>query len=88
VRVRSFTAVSDDVPTPQFVQQTLAVAPGYAPIFKVYPAPNQPYAPTAQVGRFIGSGSLKQDDLNAVARIDWYITASICSWRATRVRVR
>src|SRR5262249_2985099 len=38
VRGRSFTAVSDDVPTPQFIQQTLAVAPQYAPIFKVYPA--------------------------------------------------
>jgi hypothetical protein len=87
VRLRSFTAVSDDLPAPPFVQQTLAVAPVYAPIFKVYPAPNQAYAPTAQTGRYIGAGSLKQDDLNATGRIDWHLTqANLLTLRYTRSR--
>ncbi|MEO8027245.1 MAG: hypothetical protein ABI823_12265 [Bryobacteraceae bacterium] len=39
VRGRAFTAVSDDVPTPGFIAQTLAVAPVYKSIFNVYPCP-------------------------------------------------
>src|SRR5882724_2670063 len=87
VRLRSFSAVSDDVPTPQFVQQTLAVAPQYAPIFKIYPQPNQTYAAGAQTGRFVGAGSLKQDDLNGVLRFDWYLNpANLVTVRYTRSR--
>lgn len=71
VRGRNFAAVSDDVPTPAFIQQTLAVAPVYASVFKFYPAPNQSFAANAQTGRYIGTASAKQDDLNAVLRMDW-----------------
>jgi hypothetical protein len=87
VRARSFTAVSDDVPTPDFIRSTVAAAPVYASIFKYYPAPNQPFASGAQTGRYIGAGSLVQDDLNAVERLDWYITpANLLTVRYTRSR--
>ena len=87
VRLRNFAALSDDVPTPEFIRSTLAVQPVYASIFKVFPAPNQPYAPGAQTGRYIGAGSGKQDDLNFVQRFDWYITSTnMLTVRYTRSR--
>ena len=87
VRLRNFAALSDDVPTPEFIRSTLAVAPQYAANLKYFPAPNQPYAAGAQTGRFIGAGSGQQDDLNGVLRFDWYITSTnMLSVRYTRSR--
>src|SRR4029079_1535154 len=43
VRLRNCSALSDDVPSPEFISSTLAVAPQYASVFKYFPAPNQPY---------------------------------------------
>jgi hypothetical protein len=87
VRLRNFTALSDDVPTPEFVKSTLAINPVYAPVFAVFPAPNQPYAAGAQTGRFVGAGSGQQDDLNFVQRFDWYITSTnMLNVRYTRSR--
>jgi hypothetical protein len=75
VRSRSFSAISDNVPTPEFVAQTLAAAPIYRKVFSVYALPNQPYAPGAQTGQYIVAGSLAQDDSNGVGRIDWTISS-------------
>lgn len=83
VKESSFQVVSGDVPTPQFVTQTLAVAPVYAPIFALFPAPNQPYSPGSVTGLYQAAGSLVQDDSNAVARLDYFLNPK--NWLTLRV---
>jgi hypothetical protein len=82
VRQSSFTALNGTVPTPLFASQAIAAQPQYAPIFAVFPAPNQPYSPTALTAQWIGARSLIQDDNNAVARIDYYLNSS--NWLSLR----
>jgi hypothetical protein len=85
--IHSFAALSGNVPTPGFVQQTSAVAPWYAPVFKVFPAPTQPYAAGAVTGQFIGAASLVQQDFNGVMRMDGYVTTrDLVTLRYTRSR--
>jgi hypothetical protein len=75
VRLSSFTALTGTSPTPNFVGLVLATAPQYAPVLSAFPAPNQPYSPTAQTGQYIGTGALVQSDNNAVARFDYYMSS-------------
>ena len=85
--VRSFTALNGSVPTAEFLNMVLAVAPKYKTAFAQFPLPNQPYAPGSVTGQYISSGTSKQDDSNAVARLDYYLNPS--NWvtvRATRSR--
>lgn len=87
VRSRSFQAISDNVPTPEFVSSVLKVAPEYAPIFAVFPQPNQGYAAGATTGQYFGAGSLAQDDENIVTRFDYYIRPTdLFTIRYTRSR--
>ncbi|HTV55857.1 MAG TPA: carboxypeptidase regulatory-like domain-containing protein [Terriglobia bacterium] len=87
VRQSSFSPVSGDVPTPQFVQQTLAIAPEYAPIFKVFPSPNQPYAPGSVTGYYEAAASEIENDSNADARVDYYFNpTNQLTLRVTRSR--
>lgn len=87
VRNRTFSALSDNVPTPEYIAQTLAVAPVYRSVFSVYPLPNQPYAAGAQTGQYTAAASQVQDDSNGVGRIDWNITSkNLFTGRYTRSR--
>ncbi len=87
VRHSTFSLVSDDVPTPEFVKSTLAVAPEYAPIFKAFPAPNQPYSPGAVTGLYEAAASSIHNDSNADARVDYYVNPSNqITLRVTRAR--
>jgi hypothetical protein len=87
VRARTFTTLSDNVPTPEFIAQTVAVAPIYRSIFSLYPRPNQPYAAGAQTGQYSSAASLAQDDSNGVGRIDWNINSTnMFTGRYTRSR--
>lgn len=83
----AFSLTSGDVPTPEFVKSTLAVAPEYAPVFDAFPAPNQPYAPDAITGFYESAGSDTKNDNNTVARLDYNInSANQLTLRFTRGR--
>lgn len=87
VRGRTYSALSDNVPTPGFIAQALAVQPQYAAFFKYYPRPTVPFAAGAQTAQFFGAASLAQDDSNAVQRIDWNISSkNLFTGRYTRSR--
>jgi hypothetical protein len=86
-RQNGFTALNDQVPTPEFRAQVGAVTGIYNKMFSVFPEPNQPYAPGAVTGAWIGSGTAKGTDDHAVIRGDYNITDStIFSARYTRAR--
>lgn len=72
VRVHSFAALSGDVPTPSFIQQTEGVAPWYTSVFSEFPVPNQPYSADSVTGRYIGASSAVQEDSNGIQRLDGY----------------
>ncbi len=76
VRLSAFSALNGTVPTPLFASEAIAAKPQYAPIFAVFPLPNQPYSPSALTATWNGSGSLVQNDNNAVGRIDYYINSN------------
>ena len=87
VRSHSFSAISDNVPTPEFVASVLKVAPEYAPVFAVFPQPTQGYAAGATTGQYFGTGSLVQNDENAVLRFDYYVKPTdLVTLRYTRSR--
>jgi outer membrane receptor protein involved in Fe transport len=87
VRNPTFSLVHGDVPTPEFVQSTLAVAPEYAPVFQVFPAPNQAYSPGSVTGRYESAGSDVKKDSNSLARLDYYINpTNQLTLRVTRSR--
>ncbi|MPY90420.1 MAG: hypothetical protein GEU99_21175 [Luteitalea sp.] len=75
VRISSFAPISGTVPTPEFASDVTAVAPVYSPLFALVPAPNRPYAAGAQMGEYIGSGALRQNDNNGSGRIDYYLSS-------------
>ncbi|MBV8818979.1 MAG: TonB-dependent receptor [Acidobacteriaceae bacterium] len=82
VRQSTFSALNGTVPTPLFAAQAIAAVPQYAPIFAVFPAPNQPYAANALTANWIGARSLVQNDNNAVGRIDYYLNQT--NWLSLR----
>lgn len=87
VRSHSFSAINGQVPTPEFVQQTLATAPWYGSVFSAFPGPNQPYAAGSTTGTYIGAGSAIQEDSNGVVRVDGYATSrDLITLRYTRSR--
>ncbi|MGB7190403.1 MAG: TonB-dependent receptor, partial [Acidobacteriaceae bacterium] len=75
VRNPTFAIEADDMPTPEFIQSTLAVAPEYAPVFNVFPPPNQPCDPGAVTCRRIVPESEVTNDNNAAARLDYNINS-------------
>ncbi len=86
-RLRGFQALNEQVPTPEFKARVSAVTRIYDKMFSVYPTPNQPYAPNAVTGGWVGSGSEQGYDDHAVIRGDYYITgATILTARYTRAR--
>ncbi|HWB84216.1 MAG TPA: TonB-dependent receptor [Bryobacteraceae bacterium] len=74
VRSHIVTPVSGVVPTPELDSQVLASAPFYAPVLNAFPLPNQPYAAGSATATFLGSGSMVQNDSNAVGRLDDYFS--------------
>src|SRR5262245_5270352 len=72
---RSTTTLSTDVPTPLFRNKMVQALP--FPETKInldyFTLPNQPYAPAALVGRWIGSGLSNQNDDHFDARLDYLI---------------
>jgi hypothetical protein len=87
VKLASFTALSGTVPTPSYTAQILAAAPQYRTILSYFPLPNQPYSATATTAQYIGTGSLVQNDNNAVGRLDYYLTSKdLLTVRYTRSR--
>lgn len=79
--------LSDVVPTPEFIAQTLAVAPQYKSIFAAFPKPTAPYAAGAQTATYQAVKSAPQNDANEVGRLDWIATSQDrLSFRYTRSR--
>jgi len=74
-RQRSTTTLSNDVPTPLLRNTMLQALP--FPETKInldyFTLPNQPYAPDALVGRWIGPGLSNQNDDHFDARLDYLI---------------
>jgi hypothetical protein len=87
VKLASFTALSGTVPTPSYTAQIKAAAPQYSTILSYFPLPNQPYSATATTAQFVGTGSLVQNDDNAVGRLDYYLSdKDLLTVRYTRAR--
>src|SRR5215467_13678381 len=74
-RQRSTTTLVNDVPTP-LLRNTMLLALPF-PETKInldyFTLPNQPYAPDALVGRWIGPGLSNQNDNHFDARLDYLI---------------
>lgn len=70
-RQRRFVAINSDVPTSEFRARTVAAVPAYRQFFDTLPLPNQPYAPNAQTGVFIGASSSQANDDHLVFRVDY-----------------
>lgn len=67
-RLSSHAAITGNVPTPYLEN----LAPQYANVYKAYPVVSQPVGdPTALTTQFFGSGSLRQNDGNGMARLDY-----------------
>jgi hypothetical protein len=73
-RLRAFTPISGNVPTPEFRAQALAAVPAYKTIFDILPLPSQPYPTGAVAGFFQGASSTKGGDNHVVGRGDYLIT--------------
>jgi hypothetical protein len=86
-RLRGFTALSENSPTPEFqalVNNTTSI---YNKVFALFPKPNQPYNSGAVTGRWVGAGSQQGNDNHAMTRIDWHKTDHlILTGRYTRGR--
>ena len=86
-RQRRFATFNSDVATEEFRAQAIAAVPEYKRFFDNTPLPNQPVAPGALVGRFIGFSSAQANDDHMVFRGDYNITdANRISGRYTRGR--
>lgn len=72
-RQDTFIAINNDVPTPEYRALAIAAVPSYAQFFDTLPVPNQPYAPGARTGVFIGAGSTKANDDHIVVRGDYNV---------------
>jgi outer membrane receptor protein involved in Fe transport len=84
-RVSSFTTVSGTVPTPYLKSISPSV---YSDIFAAYPTVTQPSSdPTAETVEYNGTGSLKQNDGNAMVRLDYSLNSNnLITARYTRGR--
>ncbi len=72
---RSFQAVQDNVPSERLRRDMLARFPEYKVILDLFPLPNQPTAPNAATGAYIGAGSLKSSDAHAMVKPDIWINS-------------
>jgi hypothetical protein len=74
-RQRSSTTLTNDVPTPLFrgiLRQALPY-PETDIVLSYYTLPNQPYADTALLGRWVGPGLSNQDDDHVDAKLDFMV---------------
>lgn len=86
VRLNSLTVINANVPSPYLIGISPAV---YTPIFQSYPSPppQPPSSPTALTVNVNQASSQIQDDGNAVARLDYNLSANnIFTLRYTRAR--
>src|SRR3989440_154276 len=74
-RQRSTTTLTNDVPTPLFRETLLRALPfpETAINLSYYTLPNQPYAPDALLGRWIGPGLSNQNDDHVDTKLDYLI---------------
>ena len=86
-RQRGFQALNEQVPTSEFRGASARQTKVYDKMFSVYPLPNQPYAPNANTGAWVGAGTAQGKDDHAIVRGDFNITsATILTTRYTRAR--
>ncbi len=86
-RQRGFSALTEDVPTPEFKAMMHGSNPIYDNLLSIFPDPNQSYAPGAVTGRWVGSGSQQSTDNYGLLRGDYYIgDTTILTTRYTRSR--
>jgi len=86
-RLRGFSALSGNVPTPEFKQRIAQLNPIYNKTLSLFPDPNQSYAPTSNTGLWLGAGTEQSNDDHGVLRGDWNATDStLVSARYTRGR--
>ncbi len=67
---RAFTIVQDNLPTPRLRNDMLAATPSYSQILNFLPLPNQPYAPTADIGLYLDARSSSRNDTHADTKTD------------------
>lgn len=91
-RERAFRPVSDDVPTKTLRDEMLAAVPEYSLWLDTVPLPNQPHAPDADTGLYVGAGSLQNNENHFVikpdVRISDRVNASVNWTRARPERIR
>jgi hypothetical protein len=86
-QLRSFQAISGDVPTTDFRRRALAAVPAYQSILDLFPAPTESAPPGAVNAGFIGAGSTRGADNHAVIRLDYHLSErSLLTGRYTRAR--
>lgn len=73
-RSRAFSAVSGNVPTPEFRARAVAANPAMKAFFDTFPLPNSAYAPGATTGFYQGAASGKEDSDHMSVRGDYMIT--------------
>jgi hypothetical protein len=91
-RERAFQPVTGDVPTQKLRDEMLAAVPAYSLWLDTVPLPNQPHAPDADTGDFIGAGSRQSNENHFVIKPDVRISdnmlASVNWTRARPSRLR
>ena len=86
-RERAFRPVAGDVPTQRLRDEMLAAVPEYSIWLDTVPLPNQPHAPDANTGDFVGAGSLQSNDNHFVIKPDVRISDNmLASVNWTRAR--
>jgi len=75
-RERAFRQVDGNTPTPKLRDEMIRAVPGYKKALDTLPLPNQPYAPDADVGFFLGAGATKAGENQAVLKSDIRLTNS------------
>lgn len=86
-RERAFAPVQGDVPTAKLRGEMLAAVPGYKLFLDTLPLPNQPAAADADTARFIGAGSLQNNENHLIIKPDVRITDNMnlsVNWTRSR----
>ena len=75
-REKSFQLVQGNVFTEQLRQRALRNVPAYQALLQHIPLPNQPHAPTADVGVYLTANAGSRSDNHAVFKGDYRLTAN------------
>ena len=74
-RESSFAIVQGDVPTARFREEAIRAQPGYKIFLDSLYLPNQPHAPEADTGRYVGAATQRRHENHATIKGDVRLTS-------------